>query len=178
MLIFDLMSELNPFDFSKPASVEELIDRERDLEMLTRLAEANSNSRLTAPRRYGKTTLLKRVRAEAEVRGMNTVYVNLYGLLSVGEAADRIEDAYRKSLHGAVRNLAVGIIRTFQPSAKIPKTGVSIEPQVEPAIGRRLSWLLDIPLKLMAKMSSTRSGTGWPTPRGGCWPRSRRAADR
>ncbi len=150
------MPELNPFDFSKPASAEELIDREQDLDLLVRLAEANSNSRLTAPRRYGKTTLLKGVRAEAEALGMNTVYVNLYGLLSVSEAADRIEDAYRRSLHGAVRNLAVGIIRTFQPSAKIPKTGVSVEPQVEPAIGRRLSWLLDIPVKIMAK-------TGTPT---------------
>ncbi len=150
------MLELNPFDFSKPASAEELIDRERDLELLVRLAEANSNSRLTAPRRYGKTTLLKRVRAELDARGMNTVYVNLYGLLSVGEAADRIEDAYRKSLHGAVRNLAVGIIRTFQPTAKIPKTGVSLKPHLEPAIGRRLSWLLDIPVKIMAK-------TGTPT---------------
>ena len=71
------MAELNPFDFSKPASAEELIDRDRDLELLVRLAEANSNSRLTAPRRYGKTTLLKRVRAEAEALGMNTVHVNL-----------------------------------------------------------------------------------------------------
>jgi hypothetical protein len=147
---------LNPFDFSKPASAEELIDRERDLELLTRLVEANSNSRLTAPRRYGKTTLLRRVRAEVEGLGMNTVYINLYGLLSVREAADRIEDAYRKSLHGAARNLAVGIIRTFQPSAKIPKTGVSIEPTIEPEIGRRLSWLLDIPVKIMEK-------TGTPT---------------
>ena len=40
---------------------------------------------------------------------MHTVYVNFYGLLSVVEAADRIEDAYRESLHGDVRNLAVGI---------------------------------------------------------------------
>jgi len=87
---------------------------------------------------------------------MNTVYVNLYGLLSVREAADRIEDAYRKSLHGAVRNLAVGIIRTFQPSAKLPKTGISIEPSIEPEIGRRLTWLLDIPVKIMEK-------TGIPT---------------
>lgn len=149
------MPELNPFDFSKPASGDELIDRERDLELLIGLAEANSNSRLTAPRRYGKTTLLKRVRAEAEKLGMNTVYVNLYGLLSVTEAADRIEDAYRQSLHGAVRNLAVGIIRTFQPTAKVPKTGISIEPSIEPEIGRRLSWLLDLPIKIMGKTGTS-----------------------
>lgn len=147
-------AELNPFDFSKPASADELIDRERDLELLVRLAEGSHNSRLTAPRRYGKTTLLKRVRTEMEKLGMSTVYVNFYGLLSVAEAADRIEDAYRESLHGAVRNLAVGIIRTFRPTAKIPKTGVRLEPGIETQIGRRLGWLLDLPTKIMEKTGS------------------------
>lgn len=143
--------DLNPFNFSKPAEVSELIDREDDLRLLVRLAEANDNSRLTAPRRYGKTTLLKRARAEVEKLGMNTVYVNFYGLLSVAEAADRIEDAYRKSLHGTARNLAVGLIRTLRPSVKIPKTGVSVEPGIEVDIGRRLNWLLDLPVKIMEK---------------------------
>lgn len=115
-----------------------------ELELLVRLAEANSNTRLTAPRRYGKTTLLKRVGAEVDGIGMNTVYVNFYGLLTVTEAADRIEDAYRRSLHGEMRNLAVGIIRTFRPTAKIPKTGLSLEPTIETEIG----WLLDLPAKI------------------------------
>lgn len=145
------IAELNPFNFSKPAPAGELIDRGDELDLLVRLAEGNGNSRLTAPRRYGKTTLLKRVRGEVEAFGMNTVYVNFYGLLSINEAADRIEDAYRRSLHGAVRNLAVGLIRTFRPAAKIPKTGVSLEPTLETAIGRRLSWLLDLPVKIMDK---------------------------
>lgn len=148
-------TEINPFDFSRPALAGELIDRDRELELLVRLAEGSSNSRLTAPRRFGKTTLLKRVRQEAEARGMNTVYVNFYGLLSVTEAADRIEDAYRKSLHGAVRNLAVGIIRTFRPTAKIPKTGISVEPEIETEIGRRLAWLLDLPVRIMEKTGNS-----------------------
>jgi AAA+ ATPase superfamily predicted ATPase len=144
-------AELNPFNFSRPAPAGELIDRELELENLLRLAEGNSNCRLTAPRRYGKTTLLKRVREEAERFGMNTVYVNFYGLLSIEEAANRIEDAYRASLHGPVRNLAVGLIRTFRPKATIPKTGVSIEPTLNTDVGRRLAWLLDLPVKIMEK---------------------------
>jgi len=118
--------ELNPFNFSKPAQVVELIDRESELELLVRLAEEGNNSRLVAPRRYGKTTLLRRVREEVEAFGMNTVYVNLYGLLSVEEAADRIEEAYRRSLQGALRNF-VGL---------------------NTAVGRRLSSLLDLPVKI------------------------------
>jgi hypothetical protein len=149
-----MAAQLNPFDFSKPASADELIDRTQDLQLLVRLAEGNSNARMTAPRRYGKTTLLKRVRAEAEKLGMNTVYINFYGLLSVTEAADRIENAYRASLHGAVRNLAVGIIRTFRPTLQIPKSGVKLQPAIESEIGRRLSWLLDLPVKIMARTAT------------------------
>jgi hypothetical protein len=140
--------ELNPFNFSKPAPATELIDREAELEVLVRLAEENGNSRLVAPRRYGKTTLLRRAREEVGSFGMNTVYVNLFGLLSIEEAADRIEDAYRRSLQGPLRNLAVGLIRTFHPTVTVPKTGVTMEPTLDTAVGRRLSSLLDLPLKL------------------------------
>jgi uncharacterized protein len=140
--------ELNPFNFSKPAPASELIDRESELALLIRLAEENGSSRLVAPRRYGKTTLLRRTREEVEAFGMNTVYVNLFGLLSVEEAADRIEDAYRRSLHGTLRNFVVGLIRTLHPSVAIPKTGVTVEPGLDTAIGRRLSSLLDLPTKI------------------------------
>ena len=83
---------------------------------------------------------------------MNTVYVNFYGLLSLEEAANRIEDAYRASLHGSVRNFVIGLIRTVRPKATIPKTGVSLEPTLDTTdIGRRLAWLLDLPVKIMEK---------------------------
>ena len=50
----------------------------------------------------------------------------------------------------------MGIIRTFRPTAKIPKTGVSLEPTIDTEVGRRLSWLLDLPVKIMER-------TGTPT---------------
>lgn len=144
-------AQLNPFNFSRPAPASELINREEELTSLIRLAEGTSNSRLTAPRRYGKTTLLKRVREEAEQIGMNTVYVNFYGLLSIEEAANRIEDAYRSSLHGSVRNFVIGLIRNVRPKVKVPKTEISVEPALDTDIGRRLAWLLDLPVKIMDK---------------------------
>lgn len=146
------LADINPFLYSKPVPVDQLIDRESEVELLGRLAEGNHNSRLTAPRRYGKTTLIKKVRQEAEKDGMATVYINFYGLLSVQEAAIRIEDAYRKSLHGDIRNFAVGAIRTLKPRAKVPGIGVSISPDLEATeIGRRLTWLLDLPQRIMKK---------------------------
>jgi uncharacterized protein len=140
--------ELNPFNFSKPAPAAELIDRDAELKLLVRLVEENVNGRLVAPRRYGKTTLLRRVREEVEAFGMNTVYVNLFGLLSVDEAADRIEDAYRRSLQGSLRNFVVGLIRTLHPTVAVPKTGVNVRPTLDTEIGRRLGSLLDLPVRI------------------------------
>lgn len=142
----------NPFNFTKPVPVDHLIDRENDLDQLARLAEGGHNSRLTAPRRYGKTTLMRALRKQMENDGMATVYVNFYGLLSVEEAASRIEQAYRGSLHGALRNYVVGAIRTFRPTVTVPGAGASVTLDFqETEVGRRLTWLLNLPRRMLQK---------------------------
>lgn len=142
----------NPFNFTKPVPADQLIDRERELDQLSSLAEGGHNSRLTAPRRYGKTTLIKALRQRMEKDGAATVYVNFYGLLSVEEAASRIEQAYRGSLHGSVRNYVVGAIRAFRPTVTVPGTGASITLDFqETEIGRRVTWLLNLPQRILQK---------------------------
>jgi AAA+ ATPase superfamily predicted ATPase len=143
---------VNPFNFTKPVPADQLIDREKELDQLARLAEGGHNSRLTAPRRYGKTTLIRALRRQMDDEGMATVYVNFYGLLSVEEAASRIEQAYRGSLHGALRNYVVGAIRTVRPTLTIPGTGASVTLDFqETEIGRRLTWLLNLPQRILQK---------------------------
>lgn len=48
---------MNPFRYSEPVPVEELLDRDGEAEELLRRAEEGNNSRLVAPRRFGKTSL-------------------------------------------------------------------------------------------------------------------------
>jgi hypothetical protein len=143
---------VNPFNFTKPVPANELIDRENELDQIARLAEGGHNSRLTAPRRYGKTTLLKALRQRMEGEGTATVYINFYGLLSVDEAASRIEQAYRASLQGAARNYVVGAIRTLRPTVSIPGTGASVTLDFqETEIGRRLTSLLNLPQRILQR---------------------------
>ena len=85
----------NPFVYSRPVEPEDLIDREEEAARLVELAEGGHHSRLSAPRRYGKTSLLGKVRADAEAIGMASVYVNFYGILSAEDATQRIERGYR-----------------------------------------------------------------------------------
>lgn len=90
---------------------------------------------------------------EVEKLGMVAVYVNFYGLLSVAEAADRIEEAYTSSLRGPIKNFVLGTIRAIgSATVKVPGFQLSVGgKEVEEGIATRLSGLLDLPAKIWAK---------------------------
>ncbi len=140
----------NPFVYSRPVEPDELIDRQAEAQRLVELAEGGHHSRLSAPRRYGKTSLLGKVRADAEAIGMIPVYVNFYGILSAEDATQRIEHGYR-GLRGPLSNWIAGVLRTLRPKAAIPGTGLSIEPTLDVATREGLTGLLDLPLRMFKR---------------------------
>src|SRR5215203_3164355 len=91
---------MNPFQFSGPAPAEEVIDREEELDRMFATAESANNSRLVAPREYGKTSLLNKLRDQAERRGWQSVYVDFFGVTSLADVGSRIESAYAEQLSG------------------------------------------------------------------------------
>jgi uncharacterized protein len=76
-------SEGNPFHFSGPLRPEDMIDRGAEASELLALAEGGHSMRLLGPRRYGKTTLLAKVLADADAAGMATALVDLEDVLSL-----------------------------------------------------------------------------------------------
>jgi hypothetical protein len=146
------MGQLNPFVFNRPVSAADLIDRDQETEQMLRLAEGGHAVRLSAPRRYGKTSLLRRLGEEAEKAGMNYVEVDFYGVLSRLDVAGRLEDGYEKLRPGPQR-IARAVIQTLRPSVSVGAAGVRLEsrPQVEERLGRRLMGLLDLPVQLFER---------------------------
>ena len=68
----------NPFKFGKEVTGDQFYDREESFRKLyTRLAGGASNVVMYAPRRYGKTSLVKRVLARFAEEGTPTLYFNL-----------------------------------------------------------------------------------------------------
>ena len=65
--------DINPFRFSGPLAPEDMIDRDPEADELLALAEGGHSFRLVGPRRYGKTTLLRRVLEAAEQEKIATV---------------------------------------------------------------------------------------------------------
>jgi hypothetical protein len=146
------MEPLNPFVFNRPVPAEDLIDRDQETEQMLRLAEGGHAVRLSAPRRYGKTSLLRRLGIEAEKAGMTYVEVDFYGVLSRLDVVGRMEDGYAKLKPGPQR-VAQAVIRTLRPAVSLGGAGVRVEsrPQPEEQVGRRLMGLLDLPVRLFER---------------------------
>jgi uncharacterized protein len=143
------MTQLNPFVFDRPVPAADLIDRDQESEQMLLLAEGGHSVRLAAPRRYGKTSILRRLGEEAEKAGMTYVEVDFYGVLSRQDVAGRLEEGYAKLRPGPQR-IARAVIETLRPSISVGAGGLRIEsrPRFEEGLGRRLMGLLDLPVQL------------------------------
>jgi uncharacterized protein len=144
--------ELNPFVYDDPLPPDALVDRERESEQLLRLAEGGHNTRLQAPRRYGKTTVLGKVRAEAEKIGMTTVYVDFFRAITLAEVSRRIEEAYLSAMAGPARRAVSAVTRRWHGKVVVTPGGVGAE--VEPVQRReqqRLSDMLDLPRRVFKR---------------------------
>lgn len=146
------MDALNPFVFTHPVDPDDLIDRDEETQRLLALAEGGHAIRLSAPRRYGKTSLLRRIGREAERIGMNYVEVDFYGALSEIEVAERMEDGYAV-IRSRAGELARSAIRALRPGISVGGGPVRVDsrPRVEERTKRLLSGLLDLPVGLFER---------------------------
>ena len=71
-----------------------------------------------APRRFGKTSLLKRVIGDAQAHGLAAVYVDFFGVLTLADVATRIESAYAEALEGQLKSWFRGIQRRLRPTSE------------------------------------------------------------
>jgi uncharacterized protein len=144
----------NPFRYSEPVPPEELLDRDDEARALLEAAASGNNSRLVAPRRYGKTSLLARVAQEArEQKGLAAVYVDFFGVLTLDDIAQRIERAYAEELQGRLATWFAGVRRLLRPTLQVgggslpAGVEVAIDPQAEPPLVERLA----LPVRLHEK---------------------------
>jgi uncharacterized protein len=143
---------LNPFVFSGPLAPADLIDRDSEAEKLLALAEGGHAVRLSAPRRYGKTSLLRRIGRDADRIGMNYVEVDFYGVISEADVTERLEDGYAV-LRSRTGELARSAIRLLRPGLSVGGGPVRVDsrPKVEERTKRLLTGLLDLPVRLFER---------------------------
>lgn len=142
--------DVNPFRIAGELQPDEMIDRDDAANRLFALAAGGHSSRLVAPRRYGKTSLLRRVLGHATAEGWATALVDLEGVLSLSSLVVRIERAYDRELKGAVRRTVDALFRAWQVGLSLGAGGFTATLQSNPRVDVEsvLLRLLDLPVKL------------------------------
>jgi hypothetical protein len=142
--------DINPFIYSRPLAREDIIDRDEETEALLRGAVGGHYSRLFAPRKYGKTSLLRRALHEGERESLIPILVDLYGISSIADAAIRFERAYSRQLKGALRTRIEDFLQKTGIGLSLGAYGISAKlqlgTQVDPLPA--LHALLELPLRL------------------------------
>jgi uncharacterized protein len=148
--------DVNPFRFSGPLAPEEMIDRDSDAEELLALTEGAHSFRLVGPRRYGKTTLLRRVLEAAERNGTATVLIDLQDVLSIAEIVVRIERGYER-LKGPVRRHVENLFRSWNIGLSLGGGGFTATLQRNPSIDAEsvLLRVLELPKALFDRDGTT-----------------------
>jgi uncharacterized protein len=141
----------NPFVYSRPIGPDEVVDREQDVEQLLEHVVGGHYVRLYAPRKYGKTSLIRRALRDGERdEGLVPVLVDLYRVVSIADVTVRFERAYSKQLKGALRSKVEEFLQRTGLGLSLGASGISarlqLGRQVDPLPA--LHALLDLPLRL------------------------------
>lgn len=146
-----MLTDTNPFFYSRPISPEDIIDRDDETQRLLQWAVGGHYVRLYAPRKFGKTSLLGRVLADgAREEGLIPIMVDLYGVLSIADVTIRIERAYAQQLKDPLRRRIDSFLQSTGLGLSLGAFGISAKIQTAPATDPlpALHALLDLPLRL------------------------------
>src|SRR6476469_6302504 len=146
-----MLTDINPFVYSHPLAPDEIIDRDDEPRALLEHAVGGHYVRLYAPRKYGKTSLLRRVLADGErEEGLIPVLVDLYRVASIADVTVRLERAYARHLKGAVRARVDQFLQRTGIGLSLGVHGISARIQLDPKADPlpALHALLDLPLRL------------------------------
>jgi hypothetical protein len=136
---------VKPFVFETPLEPENpLVGRSRDLARMLELAEAGTYTLLEAPRRFGKTSVLKRVAHNWTDDGKRlAVWADFSRVLTAEETARRLERAYAETRPGRFGRLVAELLETIRLRLGPIEIGRSRSAPVDPR--DRLHELLELP---------------------------------
>lgn len=115
----------NPFFFRELAVDAPFCDRSQELSQLVSYAKGKANVVLYSPRRYGKTSLARRIQKRLSDEGAVAIFADLFGITSIEDVAARLAKAVfeiTKSKDSLFKT-AIKAITSFRPVLKPDETG-------------------------------------------------------
>lgn len=140
--------DVSPFRFEGPVEPADLIGRERETTQVVGYAQAGRAMSIAAPRRYGKTSLLRAVAERLTADGGLVATVDLLGLDGPADFATRYATAWRRATEGD-RRLRGTVQRVLAGLSGLGVTVAGVGVQVSFARGQDpgavLHTVLDLP---------------------------------
>ena len=133
----------NPFYLQEVPVDAPFCNRAKELKELQSYAESGANVVLFSPRRYGKTSLVKRIQKTLADKGVVTIFADFFGIASVDDVAMRLAKAVFAVTHNKdpLWKKALKTIRSFRPVLK-PDLEGGISLSVELSSDRRSGLIL------------------------------------
>lgn len=116
----------NPFVYGKEVSGDDFCNRKDEIEELYRDTVNSQNVIVFSQRRFGKTSLIKEVLKRTRNRGILTIYVDLYSVLTEEDLVRKYAKAAAESLLGRVDKAlrqAGQFFKRIRPKLTIDETG-------------------------------------------------------
>ncbi len=120
----------NPFVYGRYVSGEAFTDRTEELGYLVRELESNGRIFLISPRRYGKSSLLQRVRHELLKKGLLVAYFDLYKIATMNQFAE----AYASAILDASKSKSRKIIKWITAFLPRLRPKISFETPEAPSL--------------------------------------------
>lgn len=133
----------NPFYFKVLHLDYPFCNRIKELSDLVSYAEGKANVLVYSPRRYGKTSLIRRVQNELAKKGAVTAFADFFGVSSVDDVAARLaRSVYEvtQAKEGLFKS-AIRFLKTFRPVLKPDESGavsLTVEPVSSKSSGMEL----------------------------------------
>ncbi len=126
----------NPFYLQEVPVDAPFCDRKKELKELQSYTEGKANVVLFSPRRYGKTSLVKRIQKALLNKGAVPLFTDFFGVASVDDVASRLAKAVFVITHkkDPLWKSALRAMKSFRPVLKPdPSGGVSLSVELSGA---------------------------------------------
>lgn len=140
----------NPFQFGLPLLPENVVDREDEVARVKRVLLESGRMFVVGPRRFGKTSILRRAVAEAQEASLPCVFVNAEAYMNLEELASAIATQATKLLPTSLREriaLATKWFAHLQPQVSYDpitdNVSVSVRPREATPASDTISDVLD-----------------------------------
>ncbi|MFH1957538.1 MAG: ATP-binding protein [bacterium] len=130
---------MNPFKVGVIQPEETFCNREKEIRDILNFIKNSTSAIIFSPRRYGKTSLVKKVLSEIKKKGYYTVYVDFFPVTSTDDvirifAARVIEGMGKKVLEGKFQQKLKNIFRRLIPTIDIKPEGLSISVKYDSSV--------------------------------------------